>query len=136
MELKYYGALTGRYSGGGGVNFQNLPKEGMIAELRTLLIPPAGHKLVVVDAASIEARVLAWLAGDEKLCNAFRNNVDIYSDFASDFYQVEVRKPNASDSLEQTKELKRLRQMGKVAILGLGYGMGPRKFDRLCEDRR
>ena len=76
------------------------------------------HKLVASDSAQIEARVVAWLAGEKGLIEAFKNKVDIYSEFASTVYEKEVTKD--SDPLA--------RHVGKTAVLGLGYSMGKDKF--------
>lgn len=113
--LNYYGAHTGRASGGDKVNLQNLPRGG---ELRKSMRAPKKHKLVASDSAQIEARVVAWLAGEETLVESFRNKVDIYSEFASTVYEKEVTKD--SDPLA--------RHVGKTAVLGLGYSMGKDKF--------
>jgi DNA polymerase I-like protein with 3'-5' exonuclease and polymerase domains len=112
--LNYWGAHTGRASGGDKMNLQNLPRGGA---LRRSIKVPDGHVLVAVDSAQIEARVVAWLAGQEDLLVDFRNSVDIYSKFASIVYGKPVTK---ADKVE--------RFVGKTCILGLGYGMGPDKF--------
>lgn len=112
--LNYWGAHTGRASGGDKMNLQNLPRGGA---LRRSITVPDNHALVAVDSAQIEARVVAWLAGQEDLLVDFRNSVDIYSKFASIVYGKPVTK---ADKVE--------RFVGKTCILGLGYGMGPDKF--------
>jgi DNA polymerase len=114
VELNYYGAATGRFSGGGGINLQNLPRG---SALRQAICAPAGHVLVGCDSAQIEARILAWFAGQQDLLDAFRANRDVYCEFAAVFFARTITK---ADSAE--------RQVGKTAILGLGYGMGASKF--------
>lgn len=112
--LNYWGAHTGRYSGGGGLNLQNLPRGGM---LRKSVCAPAGHVLIASDLSQIEARMLALLAGQSDLVESFREGRDVYSDFASAIYGRPI-----------TKEDKLERFVGKTCILGLGYGMGPEKL--------
>ena len=112
--LNYYGAHTGRASGGDKVNLQNLPRGGA---LRRAMQAPEGHKLVAVDSSQIEARVVAWLAGQDDLVDCFAQGRDIYSEFATDVYGKTVTK---ADKVE--------RFVGKTCILGLGYGMGKDKF--------
>lgn len=112
--LNYWGAHTGRASGGDKMNLQNLPRGGA---LRKSIVAPEGHVLIASDSAQIEARVVAWLAGQDDLVADFRNNVDIYSKFASTVYGKPVTK---ADKVE--------RFVGKTCILGLGYGMGAEKF--------
>jgi hypothetical protein len=125
VPLKFMGAHTGRFSGSEGINLQNLPKKSAI---RGLITAQPGHKLVVADLAAIEARVLAWVADQHDLVELFRTNADPYSDFASRFYGVAVRKPAQDEIPAIAKRLTAYRQMGKVAILGCGYGMGATHF--------
>ena len=112
--LNYYGAHTGRFSGGDKMNLQNLPRGGA---LRKSICAPPGMMLVACDSSQIEARVLAWVAGQHDLVQAFAEGRDIYSEFASLVYGRTVSK---ADKLE--------RFVGKTSILGLGYGMGSTKF--------
>jgi hypothetical protein len=112
--LNYYGAHTGRASGGDKINLQNLPRGG---NLRKAILAPPGFKLVVGDSSQIEARMNAWFSFETELVQAFADGEDIYSQFASDVYGYEV-----------SKALKIERHVGKTSILGLGYGMGPPKF--------
>lgn len=81
--LNYWGAHTGRASGGDKMNLQNLPRGGA---LRRSIVAPDNHVLVAVDSAQIEARVVAWWAGQKDLVEDFSNNEDIYSKFASVIY--------------------------------------------------
>lgn len=150
----YHGASTGRWTGAG---FQphNLPR-GSIADMEmvwevllTMDIPwielmygdvmetlshatrgaiaaAPGTVLWVADYAAIESRVLFWLAGQENALDIFRRNEDIYCALAAQIY----RNPLIT---KETKDLyKDERQLGKQAILGLGYGMGADKFVATC----
>lgn len=112
--LKYYGAHTGRWSAGNRMNMQNLKRGG---ELRLSILAPENHSIVVVDSGQIEARVTAWLAQDSELLDLFRRGRDVYKYMASQIYNVPVE--------NVTKDQ---RFIGKIAILGLGYGMGAAKF--------
>lgn len=126
--LNYYGAHTGRASGGDKVNLQNLPRGGA---LRRAIQAPEGHKLVAVDSSQIEARVVAWLAGQDDLVEAFANNADIYSEFATDVYGRPINRKRKEIHPETGKEyLPDFVEgfVGKTCILGLGYGMGKDKF--------
>ncbi len=114
IMLNYYGAHTGRFSGGDKVNLQNLPRGG---QLRKALAAPDGHVVVACDSSQIEARLVAYLAGQSDLVQSFREGRDVYSEFATDVYQRPVTK---ADKVE--------RHVGKTCILGLGYGMGAAKF--------
>jgi DNA polymerase I-like protein with 3'-5' exonuclease and polymerase domains len=79
VPLKYYGAHTGRWSGADGLNMQNLNRG---SPLRKCLTAPDGYVLVVVDSSQIEARVLAWLAGQDDLLAQFAAGEDVYVKFA------------------------------------------------------
>lgn len=116
VMLNYYGAAnTGRFSGGDGTNPQNLPRGGA---LREAICPPEGYTLVACDSSQIEARTLAWFAGQTDLVKAFANGEDIYSKFASSVYGKPINKH------EHPEE----RHVGKTCILGLGYGTGAAKL--------
>lgn len=111
--LHYYGGHTGRASGGDKINLQNLARGG---KLRLSICAPDGHQLIVGDSAQVEARVVAWLAEQDDLIAAFARHDDIYSSFASEMYSKPVTKGDVE------------RQPGKIAILGLGFGMGWAKY--------
>lgn len=119
IMLNYYGAHTGRFSGGDKMNLQNLPRGGT---LRASLTAPKGKVLVACDSSQIEARVVAWISGQADLVQAFAEGRDVYSEFAS---QVYGRKITKADKVE--------RFVGKTCVLGLGYGMGAEKFRRTLE---
>lgn len=114
VYLNYFGAHTGRWSAGNKMNLQNLKRGG---ELRKSIIAPEGHVIVVADSAQIEARVTAWLADDRELLGLFAAGEDVYKYMAAQIYNKPVS--------EITKDE---RFIGKIAVLGLGYGMGAAKF--------
>ena len=92
--------------------------------IRTAFVPSEGCRFVVSDFSAIEARVIAWLAGEEWVLQAFRDGKDIYCETASMMYHVPVEKHGANGHL---------RQKGKVAVLACGYqgGVGAmRAMDR------
>lgn len=94
--------------------YDNVP--GVLSELiRTGIVPEPGCKLVVADFSAIEARVTAWLAGEEWRMEVFRNGGDIYCASASQMFHVPVVKHGENGDL---------RQKGKIAELALGYGGG------------
>ena len=120
VPLRYYAAHTGRFGGTEKLNMQNLPRGD---ELRKCLTAPPGHLLYVADLSNIEARMLAWFAGQDELVEQFRRGDDIYSNFATKIYGRPINKKD--DPTE--------RFVGKTAILGLGYGMGAAKFKLTLE---
>ena len=127
VYLNYYGAHTGRWSGGNKMNMQNLKREDPddpenTGILRKSILAPKGSVVVVVYSGQIEARVNGWLAGQDDLLEAFRLadqglDRDAYCKFADKIYGREITK---KDKLE--------RFVGKIAVLGLGYQMGHNKF--------
>ena len=81
--------------------------------IRTMLIPKPGHIFIVADFSAIEARILAWLAGESWRLEAFQRGEDIYCASASQMFGVPVAKHGVNGDL---------RQKGKVAELACGYG--------------
>jgi DNA polymerase len=140
--LQFYGAnRTGRWAGR-LVQVQNLPRNSMpdleearalvkqgnttalamlyesvpdvLSQLiRTAFIPSKGHHFYVADFSAVEARVIAWLSGEEWRQAAFAKNEDIYCASASQMFGVPVVKHGINGEL---------RQKGKIAELALGYG--------------
>ena len=118
VPVRYYAAHTGRWGGDDKINMQNLPSRGQNANrIKQAIVAPKGHVIIDADSAQIEARVLAWLAGQDDLVEAFRNGDDVYKIMASAIYG----KPIDDISKEE-------RFVGKTTILGCGYGMGAAKF--------
>jgi DNA polymerase len=118
VPLKYYAAHTGRWGGDDKVNLQNLPARGNNAgKLKSAIRAPKGYILIDADSSQIEARTVAWLAGQIDLVDAFEKGEDVYKIMASAIYAKEVD--------EITKDE---RFVGKTTILGAGYGMGANKF--------
>jgi hypothetical protein len=130
VPLKYCGAHTGRWSGGEKINLQNLGSRGdpLVTEIRHLLTAPEGRSLVIVDASQIEARVLDWIAGED-LTIWMDQSRDPYCEFASKMAGRTVL--NTKKHKQAIPMLKkwhdRMRGMGKVGVLGCGYGMGSEK---------
>ena len=141
--FQFYGASrSGRWAGR-GVQLQNLPRNSLpdldraretvlsgnysavkllydsvpdvLSELiRTAFIPATG-KFIVADFSAIEARVIAWLAGEKWRMDVFASGGDIYCASASQMFHVPVEKHGVNGHL---------RQKGKIAELALGYGGG------------
>ena len=140
--FQYYGAnRTGRFAGR-IIQLQNLPQNHMsdLADarelvrsgnydalellyddipdtlsqlIRTAFVPQNGRKFIVADFSAIEARVLAWLAGEKWRMKVFADGKDIYCSSASQMFGVPVEKHGVNGHL---------RQKGKIAELALGYG--------------
>jgi hypothetical protein len=122
-SLRYFGAHTGRFAGGDGLNLQNLRKEDFHGiRLRSLLIPSPGKKLIIADLAQIEPRCLAWLCGDEQLLEPMRAGWSYYEAQAKSWNlwdgQRGTLKPSCREVYEAVKRLS----------LGAGYGMGAARF--------
>lgn len=121
VYLKYSGASgTHRLSGGDKFNWQSM-KRG--SPLRDAVIAEPGYVCVAGDSSNIEARIVDWLAGQDDMVEVYRRadrkeGPDVYCVIAERIYKRKVVK--ADHPME--------RQMGKVAKLGLGFGMGYEKF--------
>jgi DNA polymerase len=114
VPLRYYAAHTGRWGGDDKLNLQNLPRS---SPLKYSIVPADGYVILDSDSSQIEARTLAWLAGQDDLVDAFDRGEDVYKIMASAIY--------GKDIAEITKDE---RFVGKTTILGAGYGMGAAKF--------
>ena len=114
IPLRYYAAHTGRWGGDDKINLQNL-KRGSL--LKKAILAPEGYMMVDSDSSQIEARTVAWLAGQDDLVEAFENGKDVYKIMAAAIY-----------GKEESEITKDERFVGKTTILGAGYGMGAVKF--------
>jgi DNA polymerase I-like protein with 3'-5' exonuclease and polymerase domains len=120
IPLKYYGAHTGRWAGSDKVNFQNLPaRDAKKKALKNAVIAPDGHKVINADSSQIEARVLVWLAGQNDVVQWYKEERDVYCEFATTVYERPITKANKIE-----------RAVGKTCILGLGYGTGWAKLQQ------
>lgn len=147
---QFYGSRTGRWAGR-LIQMQNLPQnhiealdgarqllkagdwetldlvfgnvpDTMSQLIRTAFIPSDGKLYAVCDFSAIEARVLAWIAGEDWVLDTFRQGGDIYCATASQMFHVPVEKHGQNAHL---------RQRGKVAVLALGYGGGVSALDKM-----
>jgi len=123
-NIMYFGAHTGRFSGGGGnFNLQNLPRKEMFgADLRKLICAPEGKKLVVVDLSQIEVRTLLWLAEDWDMLKTVEKSDDIYEAFAVEFGKWDPKKG------AMRNEDPELRNLIKAIVLGAGFMAGSKAF--------
>lgn len=156
--FQFHGANTGRWAGR-RIQLQNLPRPNLsqseiddvfkilkgpnkglryIADLvsmnygsplsvfsdclRGFIIPEDGHEFLICDYNAIEARVVAWLAGEENILEIFRTTGKIYEHEAAGIYGVEM-----------SQVTKAQRQIGKVAVLALGYGGGVGAFQQMAK---
>lgn len=118
VPVRYYAAHTGRWGGDDKVNLQNLPTRGASGKtLKRSILAPEGCSLIDADSSQIEARILAWLAEQDDLTEAFASGKDVYRSMAARIYGV----AEADVSDEE-------RFVGKTTILGAGYGMGAVRF--------
>ena len=114
VPLRYYAAHTGRWGGDDKLNLQNLPRKSL---LKDSIIAPKGFILIDADSSQIEARIVAWLSGQQDLVDAFERKEDVYKIMASAIYN------KAEEEIDSGE-----RFVGKTTILGAGYGMGSTKF--------
>ena len=118
IPLRYYGAHSGRWAGQESVNLQNLPSRGSQAgKIKKAIKAPPGYIMIDCDSSQIEARTLAWLAGQQDLLDAFENKQDVYRIMASHIYGV------APDQITPAQ-----RFIGKSTVLSCGYSVGHKKL--------
>tara|TARA_R110000796_G_scaffold39384_3_gene98302 strand:- start:1492 stop:3381 length:1890 start_codon:yes stop_codon:yes gene_type:complete len=116
--VSYYGAHTGRWSGTDKINLQNLPSRGTNGKkLKKTIGAPEGYLLIEADLSQIEARMVAWLAGQDDLVAAFAKGEDVYKIMAAKIYGISIEAVTGQQ-----------RFIGKGVILGCGYGMGAKRF--------
>lgn len=150
-SLMYHAATTGRWSSK-GVQLQNMgkpetqamqdtvidilangttadmlaafprPLSAISKSMRGFIRAPEGYRFLIADFSSIEARVLAWLADEPLLMETYKAGGDVYKEMAGKIYGISPKEVN-------TKQ----RKVGKVTVLGCGYGMGFKKFHADCE---
>ena len=109
VPLRYYAAHTGRWGGDDKLNLQNLPRS---SPLKKAIIAPDGYMMIDSDSSQIEARTLAWLAGQDDLVEAFDRGEDVYKIMASAIYGKDVSQITKDE-----------RFVGKTTILGcIGAG--------------
>ena len=118
VPIRYYAAHTGRFGGDDKINLQNLPSRGKNGnKLKKAIVAPDGYVVIDADSAQIEARVLAWLAEQDDVTEAFTQGKDVYKKMASAIYGI----PESEVTKDQ-------RFVGKTTVLGAGYGLGAVKF--------
>jgi hypothetical protein len=128
-DLRYGGAHTMRWTGGGGLNMQNLHKKPWHdIYLRALLIPEPGKIFIVADLSQIEPRVLAWMVGDEGLLELLRRGYGCYEAMALSWGMWN----GAAGTLKKSDPA--LYEFMKSMTLGCGYGMGADKFRTKCAE--
>jgi DNA polymerase I-like protein with 3'-5' exonuclease and polymerase domains len=123
VALKYFGGHTGRWSGDSGINWQNLPREGIMgADLRNAIEAPPGYVYVNADLSQIEPRVTAWLTQDYAA-------LALMAAPDSDLYEVHARLTMGYTDPRPLKNVDALvRRLAKARVLGLTYGCGADKF--------
>lgn len=134
VMLNAFKAHTSRYTAGNSegssdrLNLQNLSKrDPSQLTLRKAVQAPEGMALVACDSSQIEARILAYVANETELVDAFRRGADPYADLAEKIFQIPSEKIHKG-AKSGDKKLKAYRNVGKVGILSAGYGVGWRKY--------
>jgi DNA polymerase bacteriophage-type len=146
---QYHAAHTGRY-GGRGIQFQNLPRTKPLIPLdeiqnksyseliqlypdlmvrlssiiRSMVVPKMGYKFIIGDFRQMEARVLAWLAGQWDVIEAYARGEDPYCNEATKIFGYTV-----------TPDMLMERQVGKTAVLALGYAGGIGSFANIAKQQ-
>lgn len=131
LPLKYCGASTRRWSGSAGFNAQNMSRDELLGtEARRALVAKPGHKLVAVDLAQIEPRVMAVLTGDDALLDMLQR-CDVYEAHAR--ATMGYKRPESLKSLKDIPEFELMRRFAKARVLGLGYQCGAARFIEVAQ---
>jgi len=147
FALKYFGAITGRWAGDAKINFQNFRKKPVLCnefglmetnenresgdwvrhsiDIRKLIIPRPGKKMILSDLSQIEPRVLAYLSGNTGLLDYVKTGMSIYEAFARANMGYTGGKMDKA-SIEYA--------LFKAQVLALGYGAGWEKFLTMAPD--
>ncbi len=121
--LKYFGAHTGRFSGDGGFNMQNIYRDERYGvNLRHMFIPRAGKKFLIADLRQIEARILLWMAKMDHALELIRSGLSVYEVHAIETMGWDPAKGNLK------KEDPEKYSLAKARVLALGYGCGAVRF--------
>lgn len=147
IPLKFYGCHTGRWSGTQKWNPLNLGGKGnrktgeqhhpLVGKVRHTLLAPDGHKLIIADSRQIEARELAWIAGQDDLVEDFRTGGDPYSTLATEIFGEPVWNPTEEEKeTPEGKILEIRRGWGKDTELGAGFGLGPNTMYLNCRKNK
>ncbi len=137
IMLSVLNAHTGRYTAGNegksdGLNFQNLSKrDPSKLALRKALKVSAGYSVVACDSSQIEARILAWVSGQDDLVEQFKTGRDPYAEMASKIFHVpaqDIHDAAKSGTDPRHNQYKTYRNVGKTCVLSAGYGVGAQKF--------
>ena len=121
VYINHGGAHTLRPSGGDGMNWLNMSNDNAnrpeLSVLKASIQAPPGHLIVAADSGQGEARITAWLADQQDLVEAFAQGRDVYSEHAGTIYGRPINRKKVKEDYVPG-------QLGKVSILGMGFGMG------------
>lgn len=134
VMLQCHKAHTGRYGAGTGegksdsLNFQNLGKRNpKLKTIRKALVPAPGYVFVACDSSQVEARMLAYEAGQDDLLDAFRHGRDAYAELAEKMSGIPAKTIHDGNEAGDP-ECKKYRTAAKTAILSAGYQTGHSKY--------
>jgi len=121
-SMQQFGTTSGRYSCGGGLNFQTLPRDDK--RVKKGFIAPPGYKVVAADFSSLEPRIFSWVSDDPGLKAVYWDNLDLYSQIAIDVFGLEGVSAHEEDDNFLKKVQPSMRQLSKVFTLAVPYGAG------------
>lgn len=122
-DMQQWGTTSGRYSCGGGLNLQTLPKKDL--RIKKGFVAPAGYKVVAADFSSLEPRIFAWVSGDEGLKKVYWDELDLYSQIAIDVFGLDEYSASPNDKNYLKEVNPDMRDLVKVFTLAVPYGAGP-----------
>lgn len=128
-----FGTTSGRYSCGGGLNLQTLPKDDV--RIKRGFIAPKGYKVVNADFSSLEPRIFSWVSGDKGLKEVYLDDLDLYSKIAIDVLKLEGVSAREEDDNFLKKVDPKMRDIAKVFTLAVPYGANSWRIAQIMSEQ-
>ena len=134
VYLNYLGAITGRFSAGGGLNFQGIPRslpqqhaaiQRVNTAIRSALQASKGFRFLSADASAMEPRIMAWLANDGWMKQVFDHDRSLYDEFGRSIFNIPL-----SDPLNEAQH-----RLAKIMFIGLQYGASAFRLWKMLQEQ-
>lgn len=130
-SMLQFGTTSGRYSCGGGLNLQTLPRDDK--RIKKGFIAPPGYKVVNADFSSLEPRIFSWVSKDPGLKEIWTKGLDMYSKIAIDVLELTGVSARETDDNFLKKVDPNSRQLSKVFVLAVPYGANAFRIAQLMK---
>lgn len=130
-EMFQFGTTSGRYSCGGGLNLQTLPRDDK--RIKKGFIAPPGYKIVNADFSALEPRIFSWVTNDPGLKYVWSKNLDLYSEIAISVFGLEGVSSDPKSPKYLKKLMPEMRDKSKVLTLSVVYGANAFRLAQLMK---